>query len=79
MLLILGCKIYAYDHTIDAPALRGQNIKYFKTGLGFGENLKPLSKLISENKHKGVEIDYLKVKQNLKFKIFSKLEEFRLT
>jgi len=61
MMDMMGCKIYAYDHTIDAPALRGKNIRYFKTGLGFGEDLKPLSKLISENKHKGVEIDYLKI------------------
>lgn len=61
MMDLMGCKIFAYDHTIDAPELRGQNIRYFKTGLGFGEDLKPLSKLIAENGHKGVEIDYLKI------------------
>merc|ERR1712241_668001 len=58
---LLGCKIFAYDHTINAPATRGQNIKYFKTGLGLGENLKPLSQLIAENEHQNTVIDYLKI------------------
>ena len=53
--------MYSYDHTIDAPPLRGENIKFFKTGLGIGENLKPLSDLLKENKHKHSRIDYLKV------------------
>ena len=60
-----GCKIFAYDHTINAPATRGKNIKYFKTGLGFGENLKPLSQLIAENEHQNTVIDYLKVCNSL--------------
>ena len=59
---LVGCQIFAYDHTIDAPPTRGKNIKYFKTGLGFGENLKPLSQLIEENEHQTTEIDYLKVR-----------------
>ena len=58
---ILGCRIFAYDHTINAPPTRGNHIKYFKTGLGYGKDLKPLSMLISENNHDRVEIDYLKV------------------
>ena len=63
--LFKGCKIFAYDHTINAPATRGKNIKYFKTGLGFGENLKPLSQLIAENEHQNTVIDYLKVCNSL--------------
>ena len=63
--LFKGCKIFAYDHTINAPATRGKNIKYFKTGLGFGENLKPLSQLIAENEHQNTVIDYLKVCKSL--------------
>ena len=58
---LIGCQIFAYDHTIDAPTRRGQNIRYFKTGVGFGENLKPLSQIIAENDHRNTGIDYLKV------------------
>ena len=61
--LIIGCQIFAYDHTIDAPAKRGQNIQYFQTGLGFGNSLKPLSQIIEENGHDETIIDYLKVSQ----------------
>jgi len=57
----MGCRIFAYDHTINAPPTRGNHIKYFKTGLGYGKDLKPLSQLISENNHDRVEIDYLKI------------------
>ena len=58
----LGCQIFAHDHTINnVPSRRGEQIFYSKTGLGFGENLKSLSTLIAENKHKNEIIDYLKV------------------
>jgi len=58
----LGCQIFAYDHTINnVPSRRGEQIFYFKTGMGFGENLKSLSTLIAENKHKNDTIDYLKI------------------
>ena len=56
----VGCKIYAYDHTISAPAKRGNNIKFFKTGLGKGENLKTLSTMLLENGHSERKIEYLK-------------------
>merc|ERR1719327_2612922 len=57
-----GCKIYAYDHTIKGvPSRRGQQIHYFKTGIGFGPNLKPLSQIIEENNHKNSTIEYLKI------------------
>ena len=59
---VFGCKIYAYDHTIKGvPSRRGQQIHYFKTGIGFGPNLKPLSQIIEENNHKNSTIEYLKV------------------
>ena len=61
ILFCAGCQIFAYDHTISAPDRRGQNIHYFKTGLGFGEHLKPLSQIIADNNHKNTVIDYLKV------------------
>ena len=57
----LGCSVYAYDHTIGAPAKRGQSIQFFKLGLGTQKNMKTLDKIIEENGHNGVTIEYLKV------------------
>ena len=59
-----GCDIYAYDHTITAPARRGGHIRYFKTGVGKGSHLKRLETLIQENNHTNSKIDYLKVTLN---------------
>ena len=56
-----GCSVFSYDHTISAPAQRGRNIKFFKTGLGIGEHLETLNNLIKANHHGGSTIDYLKV------------------
>ena len=55
-----GCEVFSYDHTITAPPTRGRHIKFFKTGLGVGENLRALSDLIEENNHQDSTIDYLK-------------------
>ena len=46
---------------MNAPARRGKNIHFFETGIGFGQNLKPLSDLIRRNEHQHASIDYLKV------------------
>ena len=56
-----GCHVFAYDQTVSAPANRGKNIKFFKTGLGIGKNLKTLENLIKANRHEASTIDYLKV------------------
>ena len=53
--------MFSYDHTIEAPAKRGNSIKFFKTGLGFGENLEPLGEILNKNRHQKTIIDYLKV------------------
>ena len=53
--------MFSYDHTIEAPAKRGKNIHFFKTGLGFGENLEPLGEILIKNRHPKTIIDYLKV------------------
>ena len=53
--------VFAYDHTIKANPIRGKSIKYFKTGLGVGKNLKRLETLIKENNHTDTVIEYLKV------------------
>merc|ERR1712106_400828 len=56
-----GCSIHAYDHTIEAPAQRGQNIQFHKLGLGTEENMNTLDRIIQDNGHGGVTIEYLKV------------------
>ena len=56
-----GCHVFSYDHTISAPAKRGKNIKFFKTGLGIGEHLETLQSLIKANRHEASTIDYMKV------------------
>ena len=67
---VIGCSVYAYDHTVSASQYRGENILFFKTGLGFGKDLKPLSQIIRENGHTDKIIDYLKVVKLVKFKVF---------
>jgi len=57
----IGCHTFAYDHTINAPPNRGNNIKYFKTGLGIGPSLKTLKELMIDNNHENSTIDYLKI------------------
>merc|ERR1712141_132609 len=57
----VGCTVFAYDHTIDASLKRGKNIKFSKTGLGVGENLKRLETIIEENNHATTAIEYLKI------------------
>ena len=61
--------MFAYDHTISAPAQRGKNIKFFKKGLGIGDNLATLKDLIKKNHHEASTIDYIKV--NFSSGIFS--------
>ena len=53
--------MFSYDHTISAPAQRGRNIQFFKTGLGIGDHLQTLKNLIKANHHEKSTIDYLKV------------------
>ena len=57
----LGCQIYSYDHTVNFPARRGQNIRFHQTGLGQGEQLKTLKNIFAENGHQDKRIQYLKV------------------
>jgi len=57
----IGCSVFAYDHTVSHPAKRGNNIKFFKTGLGIGKDLETLNNLIKANNHETSTIDYLKI------------------
>ena len=68
--MVSGCHVFSYDHTISAPANRGKNIKFFKTGLGIGENLDTLTNLIKANRHETSTIDYLKVDFQFRFLYF---------
>ena len=65
MLQKLGCRIYAYDHTTTSESERGQNIKFFKIGLGLGEGLMSLLQLFIFNQHLEETIDYLKASKFL--------------
>ena len=60
-----GCTIWAYDHTVDFPNKRGQNINFVKLGLGIGQHLDTLGNIINANGHKGDAIEYLKVCQHI--------------
>lgn len=55
-----GCTIWAYDHTVDFPDKRGQNINFVKLGLGIGQHLDTLGNIINANGHKNDAIEYLK-------------------
>ena len=68
MMASLGCQIYSYDHTVDYPDKRGDNIRFHKTGLGKGPNLNLLEDIVTENGHQNTTIEYLKVgESNLYF------------
>jgi len=58
----MGCEVFAYDHTIEAPEKRGKQIFFFKTGVATEEttNLDTLENLITKNGHKNRTISYLK-------------------
>jgi len=59
----MGCTTYVYDHTIDAPARRGSNIHFTKTGMATKKTMEldTLENHIALNNHQGRLIDYLKV------------------
>ena len=57
----LNCTVHAYDHTIDAPQSRGQGIRFYKLGLGQGDNMDTLDNIITSNGHSQSTIQFLKV------------------
>ena len=60
----IGCKVYAYDPTIDAPTFKYPNIKFKKIGLSGapkGAIYKTFLEIISENGHSDTKISYLKM------------------
>ena len=58
-----GCEIHAHDHTVDYPARRGQNIHFYKLGLGTKteSDLDTLANILKKNGHTDTVIEYLKV------------------
>ena len=64
MMASFGCKVYAYDPTIDAPTFEYPNIEFKKIGLSgapSGGIYKKLSEIISQNGHSDTKISYLMV------------------
>ena len=57
----LGCSVHAYDHTISAPAERGERILFTRLGLGRMDNMDTLDNIINNNNHADTTIEYLKV------------------
>ena len=53
IVMISGCSVFSYDHTVSHLAQRGKNIKFFKTG-----HLESLKNLIKANNHEASTIDY---------------------
>ena len=60
----LGCEIHAHDPTVDFPAKRGQNINFYKLGLGLKteSDMDTLENIFNKNGHSDNIIDYLKVR-----------------
>ena len=57
----IGCTVHAYDHTIDAPSIRGHRIAFHKLGLGTETNMDTLDNIIRDNDHTETSIQFLKV------------------
>eukprot|EP00091_Calanus_sinicus_P023101 TRINITY_DN7642_c0_g1_i1.p1 TRINITY_DN7642_c0_g1~~TRINITY_DN7642_c0_g1_i1.p1 ORF type:complete len:182 (-),score=37.16 TRINITY_DN7642_c0_g1_i1:93-638(-) len=60
-----GCKIHAHDPSVDFPAKRGDQISFYKLGLGtVTEPTMPsdtLANIFQMNGHSNATIDYLKI------------------
>merc|ERR1719154_194703 len=60
-----GCEIHAYDPTVDFPAKRGDQISFYKLGLGtVTEPTVPsdtLANIFQMNGHSNATVDYLKI------------------
>ena len=56
-----GCTVLAHDHTVNFPEKRGDNIHFFKLGLGTENNMDTLGNIIRKNGHNNTTIEYLKV------------------
>ena len=61
----MGCRVYAYDPTIDHPEKRSENISFKKVGVvgvsGSDKSYQTLDEILTENKHVNTKISYLKI------------------
>lgn len=62
----MGCRVFAYDPTVDAPAGISPNITFRKLGVAASTaksdaNYRTLDELIRENRHETTTISYLKM------------------
>ena len=59
-----GCKVYAYDPTIERPNFRSKNITFKNIGLSElakNDTFQVLSKIINENGHTNTKISYVEM------------------
>ena len=61
----LGCTVYAFDGSVDAPKRRGENIHFEKVWVEYknieAENIISLPSLIAKNGHTNTKISFLKM------------------
>ena len=61
----LGCTVYAFDGSVDAPERRGENIHFEKVWVEYknieAENIISLPSLIAKNGHTNTKISFLKI------------------
>ena len=58
-----GCEIHAHDPTVDFPAERGNNTRFYKKGLSGKKDgdLDTLANILAENGHTESVVEYLKI------------------
>ena len=60
-----GCRIYAFDGSVDYPEKRGRNIRFEKSFIGFKdnetENVKSLTTILKEHGHSKTKVSYIKM------------------
>ena len=66
----IGCRMFAYDHTVNFPKKRERNILFHKLGLGNGTDMKKLDFIIKSNNHEKTVIDYMKVLEDVVYIVY---------
>jgi len=56
-----GCRVEAYDHTVDFPEKRGSKITFHQLGLGTEDHMDTLYSILKSNGHIDTLIDYIKI------------------
>lgn len=64
----LGCRIFAYDPTIDSPPQRGKNIQFFKVGVGNKLKEQNRVKILNYKKLSKKDFEMLRKKKKVNMK-----------